>query len=126
MTNPAAPARPLLQFSLQGLMVVMAAIAIVLAVYRQSGWRPLVYYYFLLYLVGPWFAYLFCECLPIRARGLRLLLGNLLLMGLFLGAVQLAEIFFEAAAILLVGVGALVLWAPQYLVFFVWRQNFEE
>jgi hypothetical protein len=40
--------------------------------------------------------------------------------------VQLAEIFFEAAAILLVGVGALLLWTPQYLVFFVWRQRFEE
>jgi hypothetical protein len=126
MSHSSAPSRPLLQFSLQGLMVVMAMIAVVLAVYRQSGWRPLVYYYFLLYLVGPWFAYLFCECLPIRAKPLRLLVGNLLLIGLFLGAVQLAEIFFEAAAILLVGVGALLLWTPQYLVFFVWRQRFEE
>jgi hypothetical protein len=126
MSHSSAPSRPLLQFSLQGLMVVMAMIAVVLAVYRQSGWRPLVYYYFLLYLVGPWFAYLFCECLPIRAKPLRLLVGNLLLIGLFLGAVQLAEIFFEAAAILLVGVGALLLWTPQYLVFFVGRQRFEE
>ncbi|HUE70139.1 MAG TPA: hypothetical protein VMP01_04550 [Pirellulaceae bacterium] len=118
--------RPLLQFSLQGLMIVMAMIAVVLAVYRQSGWRPLVYYYFMLFLVGPWFAYLFSECLPIQARPVRLFLGNVLLMAMFLGAVQLAEIFFDAAAILLVGVGALVLWSPQYMVFFVWQPRLEE
>lgn len=106
-------------------MVVMAIIAVVLAVYRQAGWRPLVYYYFLLFAVGPWFAYLFSECLPIAARPLRLFIGNVLLMGMFLGAVQLAGIFFDAAAILLVGLGALVLWTPQYLVFFIWRQRWE-
>jgi hypothetical protein len=126
MTTRTGPQRPLLQFSLQGLMIVVAIIAVVLGVYRQSGWRPLVYYYFLLFAVGPWFAYLFSECLPLRARPLRLFVGNLLLMGLFLGAVQLAEIFFDAAAILLVGVGALVLWSPQYMVFFVWQQKLED
>ena len=116
-------ARPLLQFSIQGLMIVMAMIAVVLAVYRQAGWRPLAYYYFMLFLVGPWFAYLFSESLPIRARPVRLFIGNVLLMAMFLGAVQLAEIFFNAAAILLVGVGALVLWSPQYMIFFVWRMG---
>jgi len=126
MSNSATRSRPLLQFSLQGMLVVTAIIAVVLAVYRQSGWRPLAYYYFLLFMVVPWFAYLFSECLPIRAAPLRLLLGNLLLVGLFLGAVQLAEVFFGAAAILLVGLAGLVLWAPQYMVFFVWRQRLEE
>lgn len=126
MTTPPARPRPLLQFSLQGLLIVMAIVAVILAVYRQSGWRPLAYYYFLLFLVGPWFAYLFSECLPIRAKPLRLFMGNLLLVGLFLGAVQLAEIFFGAAAILLVGLAGLVLWAPQYMVFFVWRQEWEQ
>lgn len=126
MNAPSSQPRPLLQFSLQGLMIVMAMVAVVLAVVRQAGWMPLVYYYFLLFAVGPWFAYLFAECLPIRTRAVRLFFGNLLLLAQFLGAIKLAEVFFDATAILLVGIAGMVLWTPQYMVFFIWRQRLEE
>src|SRR5262245_25169303 len=86
-----APSRPLLQFSLQSLLVLTAMFAITLAVYRLVGYRAAVHYCLLIFAVGPWFAYLFSECLPIRAVQLRTAAANLMLLGLFIATLKLAE-----------------------------------
>ena len=124
MTSPQPP-RPGLQFSLQTLMVVMAMIAVALGVYRGLGWKYLAYYYLLLFAVGPWFAYLLSECLPIRYVPLRVAAGNMLLLFLFIGALKISELLIDGQVVLLVGLAALLLWTPQYMIFFVWRGSLE-
>lgn len=119
------PPRPGLQFSLQSLMIVMAMVAIVLGVYRGLGWRWLAYYYLLLFAVGPWFAFLVSECLPIRWPSLRIAIGNTLLLFLFIGALRVSELLIDGQVVLLVGLSALLLWTPQYMIFFVWRGSLE-
>ncbi len=105
--------RPLLQFSLQGLLVVMAMIAIGLGFYRLVGVRALVHYCFLLFAVGPWFAWLVSECLPVRTAQLRTATANLVLV--------LAQATLSGPVVVLVGLAALLLWTPQYMLFFVWK-----
>ena len=41
--------------------------------------------------VGPWFAYLFSEYLPVRATQLRTAAANLMLLILFIATLKLAE-----------------------------------
>ena len=123
--SPPHPPRVGLQFSLQTLMVVMAMIAVALGVYRGLGWRYLAYYYLLLFAVGPWFAFLLSECLPIRYVPLRIAAGNILLLFLFIGALKISELLIDGQVVLLVGLAALLLWTPQYMIFFVWRGSLE-
>jgi hypothetical protein len=127
MSSPSSshPPRPGLQFSLQTLMIVMAMVAIVLGVYRGLGWKWLAYYFLLLFAVGPWFAFLVSECLPIRWLSLRIAFGNMLLLLLFIGALRVSELLIDGQVVLLVGLSALLLWTPQYMIFFVWRGSLE-
>jgi len=120
-----AAKEPVLQFSLQTLMIVMAMVAVVLGVYRGIGWQWLAYYYMLVFAVGPWFAYLVSECLPIRPVHLRIAAGHLLLLLLFIGALKICEMLIDGQVVLVVGLAALLLWTPQYMVFFVWRGSLE-
>ena len=113
--------RPLLQFSLQGLLVVMAMIAIGLGFYRLVGLKAVVHYCFLVFAVGPWFAWLVSESLPIRTPQFRTGLANLVLLALFIGVLKLAEATLEGPIVILVGLAALLLWTPQYMLFFVWK-----
>ncbi len=117
----AAAPRPLVQFSLQGMLVVMAMIAIGLGFYRLVGIRAVVHYSFLLFAVGPWFAWLVSECLPVRKAQLRTTAANLVLLLLFVGVLKLAEATLDGPIVILVGLAALLLWTPQYMLFFVWR-----
>ena len=122
---PAPTPRPGLQFSLQTLMLVMAMVAVVLGVYRGLGWKCLAYYYLLLFAVGPWFAFLLSECFPLRLAPLRIAIGNILLLLLFIGALKISELLIDGQVVLLVGLAALLLWTPQYMIFFVWRGSLE-
>lgn len=123
--SPHNPPRPSLPFLLQTLMILMALVAIVLGVYRGLGWRCLAYYFLLLFAVGPWFAYLLSECFPLRSVALRTAIGNFILLFLFMGALKVTEQLVDAQAVLLVGLAALLLWTPQYMIFFVWRGSLE-
>ena len=116
--------RPL-QFSLQSLLILTALVGIGLAFYRfgPAGRMALVHYCFLLFAVGPWFAYLLAECLPIAPPPLRTALANMILLGLFVATLKLAEATLPGPVILVVAVAALILWTPQYMIFFVWRMG---
>ena len=113
--------RPTIQFSLQSLLVVTAMVAIGLAFYRLVGTRALVHYSFLLFAVGPWFAYLVGECVPLRTVQMRTAVSNFVLLFLFIGVLKLAEATIDGPVIMVVALAALVLWTPQYMIFFVWR-----
>jgi hypothetical protein len=113
--------RPLVQFSLQGLLVVMAMIAIGLGFYRLVGVRALVHYSFLIFAVGPWFAWLVSECLPVRSEKIRVAVANLTLLALFIFVLKLAEATLDGPVVILMGLAALLLWTPQYMLFFVWK-----
>jgi hypothetical protein len=115
--------RPFLQFSLQGLMMVTAMVAIALAFYRQVGYMAVVHYCLLLFAVGPWFAYLVSECLPVRAHQLRTAAANMILLGLFIVTLKVAEATLPGPVTILVALAALLLWTPQYMIFFVWRMS---
>ncbi|WP_425615827.1 hypothetical protein NA78x_005758 [Anatilimnocola sp. NA78] len=120
------PPRPLLQFSLQSLMVVTILLSLGLGVYRHAGIRALATYGLLLFAVGPWFAHLTSECLPVRSLPLRRTIAHALMLGLFaLGlwsANQWRESFEGPVAAWILPV-ALILWVPQYLAFFVVRAS---
>jgi hypothetical protein len=115
------PRRPLLQFSLQSLLVLTAMVGIALGFYRLIGFHALVHYCFLVFAVGPWFAYLLAECLPLRAAQLRTAVANMVLLGLFVATLKLAEATQPGPIVIVVAMAALVLWTPQYMIFFVWR-----
>lgn len=115
--------RPLLQFSVFSLLIVMAMVAIALSAYRLWGPLAAVHYCLLLFAVGPWFAFLASECLPIRAPQLRAAAGHMLLLALFIVTVRMAESTLRGPVAILVGIGALALWIPQYMIFFVWRMG---
>ncbi len=115
------PARPFLQFSLQGLLVVTAMVAMGLGFYRLAGPQALVHYAFLIFAVGPWFAWLASECLPIHTPQLRTAAANMILLLLFIVVLKLAEATMEGPVAIVVGIAALFLWTPQYMLFFVWR-----
>jgi hypothetical protein len=115
------PRRPWLQFSLQSLLAITAMIAIGLGLYRLVGARALVHYAFLVFAVGPWFAYLLSECLPLVSPKSRAAVANFILLGLFVGVLKLAESTLDGPIVIIVGLAALLLWTPQYMIFFVWR-----
>src|SRR6476619_7380179 len=110
------------QFSLLSLLIVTAIAALAVAIY-QGHVRPqskfLIHYCFLLFAVGPWFAYLLAECLPIAAAALRTAAANMILLALFVATLKLAEATLPGPVILVVAVAALILWTPQYMIFFV-------
>lgn len=122
---PGSYARPLLQFSLQSLLVVTAMVAIALAFYRLVGYQAVVHYCLLVFAVGPWFAYLVSECLPVRAPQLRTAAANLFLLLLFVATLKLAEATLEGPVVIVVALAALLLWTPQYMIFLVWRMGEE-
>ena|SRR5438105_51902 len=113
--------RPLVQFSLQSLLVLTAMVGIALGLYRLMGFQALVHYCFLIFAVGPWFAYLASECLPLGAPQLRTAAANMILLGLFVATLKLAEATQPGPIVIVVALAALVLWTPQYMIFFVWR-----
>src|SRR5688572_14684516 len=104
----ASPARPVLQFSLQGLLVLTAMIGIVLGFYKLVGPKALVHYSFLVVAVGPWFAWLVSECLPIQTMQLRTAAANMILLALFIAVLKLAEATLEGPVVLFVGLAALL------------------
>jgi hypothetical protein len=119
---PAQPvSRPLVQFSLQSLLLVTALVAIALAFYRLVGFMAVVHYCFLIFAVGPWFAYLTAECLPLGAPQLRTAAAHMFLLGLFIVTLKLAEATLPGPIVIVVALAALILWTPQYMIFFVWR-----
>ena len=119
-----SPPRPLLQFSLHTMLVMTAMVAIGLVMYRVMGPLALVHYCFLIFAVGPWFAFLASECLPIAAPQLRTAAANMLLLVLFIATLMLAEaIRLPGPIAIVVAVAAVVLWTPQYMMFFVWRMG---
>jgi len=120
---PAAANRPLVQFSLSSLLLVTAMVAIALAFYRLVGFMAVVHYCLLIFAVGPWFAYLASECLPMRAVQLRAAAANLLLLVLFIATLKLAEATLQGPVVVIVALAALLLWTPQYMIFFVWRMG---
>lgn len=113
---------PLLQFSLQSLLLVTAMVALALGFYRLVGFMAVVHYCFLLFAVGPWFAYLAAECLPVAAQ-LRTAAANMLLLALFIATLKLAEATLHGPVVIVVALAALLLWTPQYMIFFVWRMG---
>jgi hypothetical protein len=118
-----SPPRPLLQFSLHTMLVMTAMVAIGLVMYRVMGAKALVHYCFLIFAVGPWFAFLASECLPIAAPQLRTAAANILLLLLFIATLKLAEANLPGPVSIVVAVAAVVLWTPQYMMFFVWRMG---
>jgi hypothetical protein len=119
----APPARPLWQFSLQSLLVVTAMTAIALGFAQRVGYEALVHYCLMLFVVGPWFVYLASECLPIRTVQLRTAAANLMLLLLFIVTLKLAETVLAGPVVILVALAAILLWTPQYMIFFVWRNQ---
>src|SRR5687767_6054057 len=122
MSSPAT-SRPLVQFSLQSLLVLTAMVAITMGFYRLAGYKAAVHYCLLIFAVGPWFAYLFSECLPVRTPQLRTAAANLTLLVLFVATLNLAQIVLSGPVVILVALAALLLWTPQYMIFFVWRAD---
>jgi hypothetical protein len=119
-----SPTRPLVQFSLQGLLVAITVVAVGLSIYLgHLSVFVLAHYCFLVFAVGPWFAYLASECLPIPAQQLRTAAANMILLGLFVVTLKLAEATLPGPIVLVVAVAAVVLWTPQYMIFFVWRMG---
>src|SRR4051812_25715798 len=112
--------RPLLQFSLGSLLMVTAMVAIALGFYRLIGFIAVVHYCLLVFAVGPWFAFLVSECLPLRAPQLRTAAANILLLVLFVATLKLAEAALRGPVVIVVALAALLLWTPQYMIFFVW------
>jgi hypothetical protein len=118
--------RPLMQFSLQSLMVLTILFCLGLGIYRQAGVRALATYGLLLFAVGPWFAYLASECLPVRSVIARRTFAYGLLLGVFALGLWSSHVWrsvldnYLAAWLLPI---ALVLWVPQYLAFFVLKRD---
>lgn len=115
--------RPLIQFSLQTLLVLTAMVSIGLGFYRLVGLQALVHYCFLLFAVGPWFVHLVGDCLPVRSPSLRTAVSNMLLLALFVAVMKLAEATLDGPVVILVALAAVLLWTPQYMIFFVWRSG---
>jgi hypothetical protein len=127
--GPSPPKQPpLLQFSLQGLLILTAIVAIAAAFYRlvvlhREDSNALVHYCFLIFAVGPWFAHLASECLPVSAPQLRTAVANITLLVLFILTLKLAEATLPGPIVIVVAVAAVILWTPQYMIFFVWRMD---
>jgi hypothetical protein len=121
MSSGQSTTRATFQLSLSQLLVVVTLVGVVLGVYRIGGVQAFIHYGFLVFAVGPWFAHLVSECLPVRSRGLRMLVANLILALLFFATLRLADGMVSGPSLLMVGLVALMLWTPQYLLFLVWR-----
>jgi hypothetical protein len=102
---------------------VTAMVAITLGFYRLVGWRAVVHYGLMLFVVGPWFVFLVSECLPVRTVQLRTAAANLMLLVLFIATLKLAESVLAGPVVILVALAAILLWTPQYMIFFVWRNQ---
>ena len=118
--------RPLLQFSLQSLMVLLILLSLSLGIYRHNGVKALATYGLLLMSVGPWFAFLAGECLPTPSVALRRTVSHGLLLiifaiGLWSSHIWRPEIDSRWAMWLMPA--ALSLWIPQYLAFFVFHRD---
>lgn len=113
-----------MQFSIQGLLIATSLVAVVMALRNgHLDVRVLAHYCFLIFAVGPWFAYLVAECLPISAPQLRTAAANMILLALFVVTLKLAEATLPGPIVLVVAVAAVVLWTPQYMMFIVWRMG---
>lgn len=103
-------------------MVVIILVSLGLGIYRHSGVRALATYGLLLFAVGPWFAYLASECLPITQLVVRKTVAHGLLLVLFAVGLWSSHVWREVVdswlAVWLLP-AALTLWVPQYLAFFV-------
>lgn len=110
-----------MQFSLLTLLIAMGLVSLLMGIYTWTGPTPFVYYYLLVFAVGPWFAHLLSECFTIRSEQIRLAIANFTLLFLFVGALKLSERIFDGPPVLFTGLAALLLWTPQYMIFFVWR-----
>src|SRR5262245_65870172 len=117
---PASTTRPLLQFSLSGLLLVTAIVAIALAFYRLVGPMAVVHYCLLIFAVGPWFAYLASECLPVRTVQLRTAAANLLLLALFIVTLRVAQATLPRPVVILVALGALLPWTQPCWTLLAW------
>jgi hypothetical protein len=111
-----------MRVSILQLMIVVTLVGVILGVYRVAGLQAFIHYAFLLFAVGPWFAHLASECLPIRSRPARVAIANVILVVLFIVGLKLAERIVSGPAVLIVGLAAIMLWTPQYLLFLVWRE----
>lgn len=99
-----------------------------LGIYRQYGTRAVATYGLLLFAVGPWFAYLVSECLPMRSLATRRTIAHgllLVLFGLGLWSSQVWRGAIENWLAVWILPAALILWVPQYLAFFVARAEEE-
>jgi hypothetical protein len=47
----------------------------------------------------------------------------MILLGLFVATLKLAEAYLPGPVAIVVAIAAVVLWTPQYMVFFVWRMG---
>jgi hypothetical protein len=54
---------------------------------------------------------------------LRTAVANMILLALFVATLKLAEATLPGPIVLVVAAAALILWTPQYLMFFVWRMG---
>ena len=118
--------RPLLQFSLQSLMVVIILLSLGLGIYRHSGVRALATYGLLLMSVGPWFAFLASECLPTPSLAIRRTVAHGLLLVLFCIGLWSSHVWrptIESRLAVWLMPAALSLWIPQYLAFFVFHRE---
>ncbi len=107
-------------------MVVTILLSLGLGIYRQNGVRALATYCLLLFAVGPWFAHLASECLPIRSLALRKTVAHgllLVLFGLGLWSSHNWRPVLDSWLAAWLLPAALVLWVPQYLAFFVARRE---
>src|SRR5262245_4916229 len=102
-----AASRPLLQFSLTSLLAITEMVAIGLGFYRLVGAQALVHYAFLVFAVGPWFAHLVSECLPLTSPKSRVAAANFFLLLLFIGVLKLAEATLDGPIVVLVALAAL-------------------
>lgn len=120
------------QFSLQTLLIVMVAACLLLDRLRpgsgglgtpQEWTQGLLHYFLLLFGVGPWFARLVGECFPFTRVTVRLSLSNVLLVLLFIGGLRITDAWFGPQSNLYMCMATLVLWTPQYMIFFLWSEE---
>lgn len=107
-------------------MVLMILVSLGFGLYRNHGVRALAAFGLLLMAVGPWFAYLASECLPVRSSAVRRTIAHFLLLVLFGLGLWSSHVWRAALdnrlAIWLMP-AALTLWIPQYLAFFLFQRD---
>lgn len=123
MESTVAPSNRPMQLSVRTLMVGVTLLSVMLGVYRIAGWQAFVHYAFLVFAVGPWFAYLASECLPLSSRRLRTAAANLILVAVFFGTIRMSMEIVSGSVVMVIGLAAILLWTPQYLWFIVWNDG---